>query len=204
MGLFKKTKKNEAEGMVLVCEYDHPDSFKCIFLATYRNLAFRVNWVESSTFEDKTNQALQLPNSDQYPIVYEGDFKISGAAAVLTFLNIKGGSPSIHPRKARMLAQQQYWLQVLDQKVQPLIFDLSENKIELQEVLSLFNAQLENKDYVIDEFSLADVYWYSVLKYLEIKGHERIYQDFKNITDWCEHVKRKAPEFEQVSRQVAA
>ena len=75
MGLFRKTEKNSANGMILTCEYDHPDSFKCIFLATYRNLAFKVNWVDSSSFEDKTSQAFQLPNSDRYPIIYDGDLQ---------------------------------------------------------------------------------------------------------------------------------
>ena len=96
-----------------------------------------------------------------------------------------------------MLAQQQYWVQVLNRKVQPLVFDLSEHESEIQKVLSLFDEQLKNKDFVINEFSLADIYWYSNLKYLEMKGHERVYKDFKNINVWCEHVERKAPVFEE-------
>ena len=204
MGLFKKAVKTDEDGIVLACEYDHPDSYKCIFLATYRNLDFKVKWVDPSVFEDKTNLALELTNSDQYPIVYDGDFTISGGPAVLTFLNIKGGSPSIHPRKARMLAQQQYWLQILNQKVEPFIFDLSEYEDQIQSVMSLFDEQLENKDYVINEFSLADIYWYSIFKYLEMKGHERVYRDYKNIEIWRDHVKQKAPAFEEYSSQDAA
>ncbi|MEM7304366.1 MAG: glutathione binding-like protein, partial [Pseudomonadota bacterium] len=192
------------EAITLACEYDHPDSYKCIFLASYRNLGFKVNWIDSSVFEDKTNLALQLPNSDQYPVVYDGDFTISGGPAVLTFLNIKGGSPSIHPRKARMLAQQQYWLQVLSCKVEPYLLDLSEHEDQVTNVMVMFNEQLEGKDYVINEFSLADIYWYSIFKYLEMKGHERVYKDYKNIEIWLDHVKRKAPEFEEYIRQNAA
>lgn len=204
MGLFKKLAKNDANEIVLTCEFDHPDSYKCIFLADYRNLQFKVNWIDSSVFEDKTNQALQLPKFDQYPIVNEGDFTITGVPAVLTYLNIKGGSPSIHPRKARVLAQQQYWLQVLKEKLQPLVFDVSKHQTEIKKVMQEFNDQLENKDYVVNEFSLADVYWYSIFKYLESQGHQRVYQDYKNIHAWCEHVASKAPVFEEFSQQNAA
>jgi hypothetical protein len=37
-----------------------------------------------------------------------------------------------------------------------------------------------------------------------MKGHERVYKDYKNIEIWRDHVKQKAPVFEEYSRQDAA
>ena len=102
MGLFK-SKKKASETPKLVCQPGDAESYKCIFLASYRKLPVELEWSDSSSFEDKMAESLHLTGLNRFPCVEEGDLIVCGVNAVMTYLNIKGTAHSIHPRKATVL-----------------------------------------------------------------------------------------------------
>ena len=85
----------------------------------------------------------------RYPCIDDGVFTNCGSAAVLTYLNIKGGAPSVHPRKARVLAMQQYWIQLLKTKVEPYLNDIDKYSKILEKVFIAFDhAKAINSSFV--------------------------------------------------------
>ena len=203
MGLFKKSKSKASDmPTILTCKHGDHGSYNCIFLASYRDLPVEIEWIDSSELDEKITKSLHLSNLKQYPCIKDGEFTICGETAVLTYLNIKGRAPTIHPRKARVLALQQYWIQVLETKFIPLIH--SDNKNEITEVLKSLDSELKDKKYIVGEISLADFHWASIFKVLEEEGKEELYNSFNSVMNWLNNIKTEIPNYEFSSEKVAA
>ena len=175
-------------------------SYKCLFLASYRKIPVEIEWEESSELDDKMSESLNMSNLNRYPCIEDGDFTISGENAVMTYLNIKGRAPSIHPRKARVLAMQQYWIQVLKTKFMPEEGSGEPNTA----TLDALDKALTNQKYIVGEFSLADIHWAAALKVLEDGGNASILSNYKNVADWFANMKTEIPNFDVKNERVAA
>ena len=202
MGLFSSTPKTDKKPKLL-CNPNDLGSFKCILLASYRKLPIDIVWDDSSVHEDKMSASLQMSHLDRFPCIDDGEFTIIGSNAVLTYLNIKGGAPSVQPRKARVLAMQQYWIQVLKTKVEPLINNMVENSKRIEKIFEVFDNNLEGKQHVVGEFSLADIHWGAVFSMLE-KDHMHILSKYKNINRWFAAIKDEIPGYDSTLKEVAA
>ncbi len=196
MGLFSKSKSKVSETPQLVCMPGDAASYKCIFLASYRKIPVEIVWGEPSSLDDKMSESLNMSNLTRYPCIKEGDFTVCGESAVMTYLNIKGRAPTIHPRKARVLAMQQYWIQVLKTKC-----DAEEN---FDVVFTELEKALVNQKYIVSEFSLADIHWAAVFKALEDGGNAVDMSKYKNISEWFSQMKNEIPGYEVKENKVAA
>ncbi|MCY4642841.1 MAG: hypothetical protein OXC41_09165 [Gammaproteobacteria bacterium] len=193
MGLFS-SKKKAVETPKLVCLSGDAQSYKCIFLAAYRKLTIDVEWDTSSAPGDKMPESLAGLN--RFPCIEEGDFKACGSSAALTYLNIKGRSPTIHPRKARVLAAQQYWIQVLTRELEPLLNDIQKNQAPISEILKVLDANLADSNHIVGEFSLADIHWSATCRALEEQGHSAMLSVFDNIGKWLASIKSEIPQYD--------
>lgn len=202
MGLFSSKEKVNETPKLTCCPND-AESYKCILLASYRKLPVEVVWEDTSAHEDKLSASLHMSNLHRYPCIDDGDFTNCGSASVLTYLNIKGGAPSVHPRKARVLAMQQYWIQLLKTKVEPLLNNVSKNAGLLSKVFEDFDKNLEGKRHIVGEFSLADIHWSAVLLMLE-KDHMSMISNYKNINQWLANIKLEIPGYDTTLKEVAA
>jgi len=204
MGLFSSKKKKVNQVAKLICDTKDISSYKCIFLASYRKLPIEVSWQDSSVADDKLSESLHMAGCNQSPCIEENDLKVCGASAVLTFLNIKGTAPTIHPRKARVLAAQNYWIQVLLQKFEPLLSDVKSNSDSISKVLKVLDYELDSNNHIVGEFSLADIHWSAVVKFLEERGENYIFHDYENISNWLRNIKSEIPAYETKAEEQAA
>lgn len=141
-------------------------------------------------------RALISSDIEQLPYLDDVDnkFIICGAKAVLTYLNTKGGAPSIHPRKARTLAMQQYWIEMLA-KFCSLSNDLDNpHHHEQSEIIinALDQALTENK-YIVSEWSLADIHWLATFKTMQEQGQDSFLQKFEHIQNWLKRLQNEMP-----------
>ena len=196
MGLFSKSKPKESQKTKLACIPGDEASYKCLFLASYRKIPIEIEWGEPSTLDDKVSASLNLTNLNRFPCIEDGDFTICGETAVLTYLNIKGRTPTIHPRKARVLAMQQYWIQALKTKCND-----TEN---IPTVLSELDKALSGNKYIVGELSLADFHWAAAFKALKESNSAPDISNFKNICDWYSRMQTEIPNFEVSKEKVAA
>ncbi len=204
MGLFGSKQKKAGDKLKLICKSGDAGSYKCIFLASYRKLPVEIEWGESSVLEDKMSASMKMSGLERYPCIEDGDFTVCGASAVLTYLNIKGQTPSIHPRKARVLAMQQYWTQVLRTKCESIMGDLASNVDQATAVLESLDNNLVDKNYIVGEFSLADIHWSAVCKVLEEEGHGDMLSKYGNISKWLTKMKTEIPGYDTKAEKVAA
>jgi hypothetical protein len=204
MGLFSKKKKQVNQTTNLICNSKDVGSYKCIFLTSYRDLPVEVSWEESSVADDKMSESLHMTGLNRFPCVEEGDFTVCGTKAAMTYLNIKGTTPTIHPRKARVLAAQNYWIQVLTEKLEPLLDDVPNNSEQISNILEVLNKELEGKSHIVGEFSLADIHWSAVLKILEGQDQSSVFSSFENINSWLTKMKSEIPAYNTKAEKIAA
>lgn len=202
MGLFSSKPKVNAPPKLTCCQND-TESYKCILLASYRGLPVEIIWEDTSANEDKLSASLRMSHLHRFPCIDDGEFTSCGSAAVLTYLNIRGGAHSVHPRKARVLAMQQYWIQVLKTKVEPLLNDVARHKNTLLNLFEVLDKNLEGKRHIVGEFSLADIHWAAVLMMLE-KDHTDLLSNFKNVNSWIANIKVEIPGYDTSLKEVAA
>lgn len=195
MGLFS-SKKKAVESLKLVCLSGDAQSYKCIFLAAYRKLTIDVEWEASFAPEDKQSESVPRAGLNRFPRIEEGDLKVCGPSAALTYLNIKGRTPTIHPRKARVLAAQQYWIQVLTRELEPLLDDIQKNQAPIAGILKVLDADLADSNHIVGEFSLADIHWSATCKALEEQGHSALLSGFDNIGKWLATIKSEIPQYD--------
>ncbi len=203
MGLFS-SKKKVNQTTKLTCNSKDAGSYKCVFLASYRKLPVEVSWEESSVADEKMSESLHMTGLNRFPCIEEGDFKVCGTDAALTYVNIKGNAPTIHPRKARVLADQNYWIQVLSRKLEPLLSDISSNAERISNVLEILDKNLEGRNYIVGEFSLADIHWSAVFKFLEEQDQSNLFSRFNNINSWLTKMKAEIPAYDTKAEQIAA
>ena len=202
MGLFKLKKKPDTPPK-LICRVGDLGSYKCVLLAAYRNVPIQIEWINPSSVEDKVSDSLKFSELDRYPVIQDGEFTVCGSNAAMTYLNIKGGAPSVHPRKARVLAIQQYWIQVLNSKFAHLVSDVDKNKDAILSIIEIFDQALEDKSHIVGEFSLADIHWFAVFNFLE-KERVMMLSNYKNVNRWLASIKKEFPDFESKIQQIAA
>lgn len=200
MGLFSKSKPKVSDTPKLKCMPGDVASYKCLFLASYRKIPVEIEWGETSILDDKMSESLNMSNLNRYPCIEDGDFTVCGEHAVMTYLNIKGRTPTIHPRKARVLAMQQYWIQVLKTKFTSQVNEGDQGAA----ALDALDKVLTNQKYIVGEFSLADIHWAAEFKVLEDSGKASIFSKYKNVTDWLARIKTEIPDFDVKSEKVAA
>ncbi len=204
MGLFSSKKKKVNQAAKLTCSAKDAGSYKCLFLASYRKLAIDISWTESTVADDKMSESLHMTGLNRFPCIEDGDLTVCGTSAAMTYLNIKGNTPSIHPRKARVLAIQNYWIQVLTQNFEPLLNDISSNTDRIANVLDVLDKDLEVNKHIVGEFSLADIHWSAVFKMLEEQGQNSLFSDYANIGSWLTKMKSEIPAYEASVNKAAA
>lgn len=194
MGLFTVFNPTPQKTPTLKCKPGDPASYMCIYLASYRKFSIDIEWVQRSSLEDQMARALISSNIEQLPSIEDNDFITCGTKAVLTYLNNKGGAPAIHPRKARVLAMQQYWIEMLE-KFSALIND-PENPQHLEQseiIINELDHVLAENTYIVNEWSLADIHWLAKFKTMQEQGQDRFLQKFEHIQAWLTRLNTEIP-----------
>ena len=113
-----------------------------------------------------------------------GPVSAKGEAAIVTYFDRKGKGASLRPKKATILAEQNYWIDVASQ-----FLDKGE---KVNEVLNTLNNQLSGNEFVVGKLSLADpVVAGSVLA---LKKAGNLPSGLSNVEAWLGRVEETIPE----------
>lgn len=211
MGLFSRKKKVQAN-LHMQGFPGHVDTCKCLYLAAEKGVAVDPALLDLTGHEHETDAFLALSPFGKIPCLGEGELVISGAAAILPYLDIKGAGQSLVPKKAANLGDQNYWIEVgqsqilshvntlLDEQILKTMSDPAytpdQEKIdaavtEIDQVFDLVDKQLENKDYFAGSFTFADIHWVTYLHFCDITGHGDLLAKRPHLKSWFERSKAR-------------
>jgi len=211
MGLFSRKKKSQ--GKIHMRGFPgHVDTCKCLYLAAEKGLHIDTDLLDLTGHEHEQGAYLSLSPFGKIPCLGDGDIVISGAAAILPYIDIKGGGQSLAPRKAVRLGEQNYWIEVGEYRVLPHITTLLEEEVlrpmsdpgyapdqekiaaalsEIDRVFGYADKHLEDKDYFTSDYSFAEVHWAPYLHFCDITGHGDLLGKRPELKLWFDRIKAR-------------
>ena len=194
MGLFSR-KKKPAGKVRLLGHPGHADTCKSLYLAAEKGIQLDTELIDVRSEQHPDEKLRSLSPFGKLPCLVEGEVVTSGIAAVLPYLDVRGGGQPLTPRKAQHLGAQNYWIEVGAQQVQPGIEALVDGQPAeaardgLQKVFDGMDAQLQGKQCIVGAFSFADVHWVAYLHLLQVAGQDSLIDERPNLKAWFEHMK---------------
>ena len=193
MGLFSRKKNTSNQEITLIGIKGQIATMKCLIMAGIKNISLKTT-LAADVDVDQINSYQLLDTSDKAPKITQGDFSVSGARSILTYLDIRGKGNSLTPKKARTLGEQNYWIDVCYQTLGPVtqaIMSGSANDADnsaLKQVLSSLNTCLTDNDYIVGQLSFADP---NVAAYIYALGCAGIdLTAYPNIGDWITRLEK--------------
>ena len=188
MGLFSRKKDTSSQEMELLGVAGQIATLKCLVLAGLKGISLRTTFAPESTTVDQVNSYQYLAQNGRVPTLTQGDFSVSGARAIMTYLDIRGKGTSLTPRKARVLGQQNYWIDICYQLLGPAVQAISdgnatdEDKATCNSILNRLNELLGENLYVVGPMTFADSNVAAYIYALKVSNAD--FSQYPNINNW--------------------
>lgn len=205
MPFFRK-KKKEAVRMTMRGFPGDANTCKCLLMAAEKKVKLDVEVLDVLGGACDQEAYRAISPFGKYPYLEEGDFSTTSVNAVLSFLDVRGeGNSLLNPKKAQLFGQQNYWGQVsrklcepaVDALVKASIYgieggDLDAARTQIATVLDELNNFIDNKEYLVGDYSFADVHWTAVLHMLMLVGEQDMITSRSNLNAWFGRVKARS------------
>jgi glutathione S-transferase len=195
MGFFSRKKKNSSQEMELLGLKGQIATMKCLLMAGIKEVSLKTTLASSEIEIDQLNSYQYLNGSDKSPTLTQGDFSVSGARAILTFLDVRGNGVSLEPKKARTLGLQNYWVDVCYQTLAPVVQAeiqgraTEQSQACLEKVLSSLNSILAENQYIVGQISFAEPNVAAYIYMLRVSGYDMT--KYPNISKWISQLEDK-------------
>ena len=121
MGLFGKRKSKQQPALQLRGYPGDPGTNKCLLMAAERGVQLETQLVDIGERACDSPEYRALSPFGKVPCLRDGDFVTSGAPAVLAYLDIKGNGNSLNPKKASILSEQNFWVDLAQRFADPVV-----------------------------------------------------------------------------------
>ncbi len=211
MALFWRKKKS-AGNIRLLGIPGHADTCKCLYMAAEKGINLDVELIGIPADEGSDQGFRSLSPFGKIPCLVAGDFVTSGVAAVLPYLDVRGGGLSLTPRKAARLGEQNYWIQIGQHKVMPSV-DVLLDEIALKsmdvpghvpdsqavenanrkiaEALDALERTLEVQEFIVGAFSFAEIHWVPYLHLIKVTGQGQLIDELPSLNSWLKKMESR-------------
>jgi len=201
MGLFGKKKQKTEGAMVLRGFPGDSSTNKCLLMAAEQGLLLETQLVDVTEGACESPEYRSLSPFGKVPCLKDGDFVISGAPAVLSYMGIKGKGGSLNPKKASILGEQNYWVDLAQRigdpavqtLIQPLVPGCRDPGAEalaavsasLGRILDQLDALLaDGRPFIAGQYSFADVHWTAVAHLCGLAGQAKLIESRPGVRAW--------------------
>ena len=212
MGFFSRKKKVNKKLQIKGFP-GHVDTCKCLYLAAEKSLDIDLVLLDMVEKEQDNDAYLSLSPFGKVPSLIDDSLVVSGVAAVLPYIDIKGSGQSLTPKKAANLGLQNYWIEVGREKVLPHINALIEEHIlnpmknssysedqekmtvakdTINNAFSIADKHLEDKKHFANDYTFAEVHWVPYLHFCSITNHQDLIDKHPTLKQWFEQMQNKS------------
>ena len=206
MGLFGKKKKQSAPQ--LRGYPADPGTNQCLLMAAERGIALDTVLVDVGERACDTAEYRALSPFGKVPCLRDGDFVVSGAQAILAYMDVKGTGASLTPKKASMLGEQNYWIDLGQRQARPAVMTLVEpllpdaaavadaDRAAARSTLSaaltlLESAMADGRSFIVGQYSLADIHWTAYVHLCLMSGEQALLEPHGRLGAWLERVRAR-------------
>jgi len=180
---------------------------KCLLMAAEKKIKLGVEVIDVLAGDCDQEAYRAISPFGKYPYLEEGDFSTTSISAVLSFLDVRGeGNNSLlNPKKAQLFGQQNYWSQISRKLCEPSVDvlvkaniygieggDLDAARTQISAILDELNNFIDNKQYIVGDYSFADIHWTAVAHMLVLAGEEKMIASRSNLNAWFGRVKARS------------
>ncbi len=169
-------------------------TLKCLMTAGEKGVD-----VDSIAVSDTSTQEISAMSPfGTLPCLRDVDFTLCGTQAIMSYLDDKGFGPSLVPRNGVIRALHYQCAHIAIETAGPAIDKLLTGEDVAQAVATLgaafdvLNNTLKNKkqrgDFLVGEFSLADVHWAPIAHACIISGHADLVKTRDAVSVWWDKV----------------
>lgn len=184
-----------------------PETSKCLFAAAEKGIDVEGNSVDINSEADMAEISKVSPFGI-LPVLKDVDFYVYGIEAILSYIDDKGFGNSLVPRNGVQRAQQYQWIRIAKKVFGPAVKEMCEGSESsaidmVKSVLEKLEEQLNTKgkrgDYIIGEFSLADIHWAPYIHSCCLYGKESLIDALPGVKSWWSKMKvRKSTSKENI------
>lgn len=211
MGFFSR-KKKVIKKLQLKGFPGHIDTCKCLYLAAEKNLDIELALLDIIEKDQNKDAYLSMSPFGKVPSLVDDSLVISGVAAVLPFIDIKGSGQSLTPKKAANLGLQNYWIEVGTKKVLPHIDSLIEERFintmkdssyvedqvktaaardKINHAFGIADKHLTDKLHFANDYTFAEVHWVPYLHFCSITNHQDLIDNHPALKQWFDKMQSR-------------
>lgn len=176
-----------------------PDTLKCLMTAGEKGVDIDSRVVGVDALAADSAEFRAMSPFGAVPCLKDVDFILCGTLTIMSYLNDKGFGPSLIPRNGVARALHYQWSEIATEQVAPQVArvmsgeDVDQAVATLAVAFDALDRQLQNKrhkgDFIVGEFSLADLHWAPYAHLCEINGHGALIADRSAVAAWWSKVK---------------
>lgn len=174
------------------------ETSKCLFAAAEKGIDIDGRHIDM----DSASDMAQIQSGSPFgilPVLKDVDYYVYGIEAILSYIDDKGFGNSLKPRNSIATAEMYQWSNVARKVFAPEVKKISNgnsdtNALEnVKSILSRLNEQLKHKtqrgDYIVGDFTLADIHWAPYIHDCCLYGHEALIDALPAVKTWWSHMK---------------
>lgn len=189
------------------------ETLKCIITAAEQGMEMNCYSMESDSVDNMDEGIEQISPLSIKPCLKEADFFTCGGEAITAFINARGLGYSLTPKNVSLAAMQDYWVDIANTNVAPLVNAIVQEKIskkysdssytpddavikenvdELNIYLDALSKQLKNNKYIVcDKYTWADLHWSAYIYLCEAAGITSLLESRPDVQSWFARIKTR-------------
>lgn len=186
------------------------DTLKCFIMAVEMGMETDAAVLDILTGQNESSEYLEISPFGLIPALKEAEYYLAGVYGIMSYIEARGLGRRLSPKNATLLAEQNYWSDIACSEVGPHIKTLVQERIlaqmdddtntmkfdaieaarnALRAPLEALEEQLNNKDFIIGNYSFADIHWSAYIHLLQEAGEANLISDKPNIKDWFSRIR---------------
>jgi glutathione S-transferase len=186
------------------------DTLKCLLTAAEKGIEVESGVLDMTKGEQDSDDFRAISPFGITPALKEAQYVVVGEPGCAVFIEGRGLGNRLAPRNAAVLATEMEWMEVGKTEVQPHVEALMMQKVcgkmadpsfvtddaavqaaraALADPLDAFDDQLQSNEFVVGQYSYADIHWTIYVHLLTVMGEGALYAKHNNIKAWFERVK---------------
>lgn len=188
-----------------------PDTLKCLLAAAEKGIEIESGVLDVPAGQQDTSDYREISPFGIVPALKEAYYTVAGDIGCTTFIEGRGLGNRLAPRNVVTLAEQHYWIDMARSDVAGPVETLLREHVlkkmhnadysadtaaverartELTAPLDALNAQLAGKEFIVGDYSFADIHWTAYIHLLVVAGEGELVDWRPNLKQWFERIRK--------------
>jgi len=188
----------------------HADTIKCLITAVEMGLETDTAVLDTLENQSANSEFIKFSPFEMLPVLKEADYTVAGAGGIMSYIEARGLGTRLPPNNVGLLAKQNYWADIACSEVSPHVDTIVQERIlaamsnstlieeDIKQALNALSApfvaldqELTNNEYIIGNYSFADIHWSAYIHLLYEAGEGEFVDKHANIKRWFKAIRTR-------------